>query len=150
MPMMQLRQEGLLNIIHIPMDVKKPSSEDKRLRAMGHVNEIVEWMYYGYIVCPSEMAKPGAVDALKGIFNHGFAHDLNHGEIYFFHAEMDGAASKAKAVRSAAQDAANVAVQSSGAVHADRRDFARMNLWQILNLLRDKPGVVAPKLSVRG
>ena len=33
-------------------------------------------------------------------------------------------------------------------MHADRRDFARMNLTQILNLLRDKPGLVMPKISV--
>ena len=29
MPVNQLRQEGLLNIIHIPLDIKKPSSEDR-------------------------------------------------------------------------------------------------------------------------
>ena len=33
MPMSQLRQEGLLNIIYIPLDIKKPSSED-RVRAL--------------------------------------------------------------------------------------------------------------------
>jgi len=81
MGMMQLRQEGLLNIIHIPMDMRKPSTEGRRMRAVGHSAELVEWVYYGYLVCPLEMNKPIAVDALRPVLNFEFVHSLNAGDV---------------------------------------------------------------------
>jgi len=51
--------------------------------------------------------------------------------------------------RPACREAAITSIQQSGVTHAERRDFARMNLWTIYHLLKDKPGLCAPKLSVR-
>ena len=53
----------------------------QRLRAMSHVLEVVEWAYYGYLIVPAEMTKPGGIELLKSIFNFGFVNDLNHADV---------------------------------------------------------------------
>jgi hypothetical protein len=60
----------------------------QRLRSMGRVNEVWEWMYYGYMVAPTEATRvpldptrQPPLDGIRALANHGFVSDLGHAEV---------------------------------------------------------------------
>lgn len=84
-----LFNEGPLNTIHGTIPIAKPSEEGKRLGDLAKPNELTEWILFGLLVCPSELAKPTGVEILKAALQKGFSYEIYRDELINFHQEYD-------------------------------------------------------------
>mgnify|MGYP001072088229 CR=1 FL=1 len=144
-----LRDEGVHNLIHAPDKIKRPSPEDGRLRDLRRFGEVSENLLYGFLACPTEFAKQQSLDFVRAILERGFVWDLAPMVQMPFFAEFEVLANKSvsRQAKAIIADAQTASAATCWTYRRGRRDYCRLVLQQTLTLLKEKPGLVCPKLS---
>lgn len=149
-----LRKEGVLSITLNPAELGMPSFSsvyNDILRAKKSVN----WFLFGYFYSPEDLANnQTAQDSFKFIIPETLNITVFRDEVHpiikdydelFSYKTKTASMSKPKKIL---KEGVNDAFLNTGKYHRDRRVYLKQELNMLKHLLKDTPGLIAPKLPL--
>eukprot|EP00698_Gefionella_okellyi_P004813 TRINITY_DN14453_c0_g1_i1.p1 TRINITY_DN14453_c0_g1~~TRINITY_DN14453_c0_g1_i1.p1 ORF type:complete len:1107 (-),score=271.51 TRINITY_DN14453_c0_g1_i1:31-3351(-) len=149
----QLRNVGTLSLTLSPEHMQFPAV-DPLLMDLQYRERMYNWIIFGYLVVPTELYMPGALDLLRMAMSDGFIASVYRNEHLLVHVEYEQIFSyvktqtfKLSAHKKMLAEMATAA-SASGALHKKRRTFIRREIINLIRLFTDSPGIIAPKVQV--
>jgi len=150
----QMRQQQDLSLTSAPQNMLNPAQSDTVLCEYLSVEKMASWILFGYILCPSQLtAQPGAIEIWKLALQDGFCVQLFRDEVFMVHKEFttvfDGIKGKESGKRKKdIEDSLQHAMSHSAAFHRDRRQYLRMAIEELNEIIGDQPGLLGPKALI--
>ncbi|XP_065072072.1 nck-associated protein 1 homolog [Rhopilema esculentum] len=147
----QMRQGQHLSLTSMPQNMLNPSQSEMVQCEYLSIEEMAKWILFGYMLCPSQLtAQPGALDIWKLALQDGYCVMLFRDEVMMVHKEFttvfDGMKGKENSKRKRdIEESLNYAMTNSAAFHRDRRQYLRMAIEELNEILGDQPGLLGPK-----
>eukprot|EP00033_Pygsuia_biforma_P000857 GCRY01000996.1.p1 GENE.GCRY01000996.1~~GCRY01000996.1.p1 ORF type:complete len:1147 (-),score=394.86 GCRY01000996.1:283-3723(-) len=149
-----MRREGILSIIQEPNLLTAPITDAFRLE-LTQYHQFHEWIIFGLLFCPNELAQASLVELMKFALQEGYVLNLFRDEVFHLHPEFEtvfgwfkGTSVKLSQYKKLIPDLLISAVTKCGPNHRDRRLYLRQELGNMLHLFQDSPGLLGPKFQM--
>jgi NCK-associated protein 1 len=149
-----LKDKNLFNLLESPQSLGL-CEEDSFYKNIIFVNKMKLWILYGYLICPNELQGDPARELLKYALGDGQLILIYRDQSLSIHEQYDLLFSKFQSKKfklSKHKDilkaAASAASAEAPADHYLKRSILRAELRNFLNLVRDFPGILGPKVDV--
>ncbi len=149
-----LRKDGTLSLSTSPAQMSLPSQEPF-MYLLGQSARMYNWVLFGFVLCPDELALSEALPMVRLALASAHAAPLSRELSYAPHEDFDEAFDKHKNKTFKAQlkkekkDLIKEALAAAVATrHRERRVYIRQELVNLYGLLRDQPGLLAPKIQL--
>eukprot|EP01102_Stenamoeba_stenopodia_P021742 TRINITY_DN8845_c0_g1_i1.p1 TRINITY_DN8845_c0_g1~~TRINITY_DN8845_c0_g1_i1.p1 ORF type:complete len:1151 (-),score=261.18 TRINITY_DN8845_c0_g1_i1:250-3702(-) len=155
----EMRKDGLLSLITRPEQMKLPSHDQPLFDALS-LQKYFIWIGWICLLIPEEFAvKEGALlNLLRTSLSQYYLLTVYKDEVFFVHQEYENLFSGYKSLNKALKlkNHKKLISESLAAViggtmptrHKDRRVYLRQELTNILNLIQEYPGLLAPKIQL--
>ncbi|XP_024388834.1 probable protein NAP1 isoform X3 [Physcomitrium patens] len=170
----RLRSEGYLSPFHPRYpDKLTNSAHPARAQELVNIEAYREWVLIGYLVCPTELLRPGAVDIALVLLKESILLPLFRDEYVLLHEEYQHyvlpriAESKklakagrakgrdadveynlAKQVEKQICDAQDTAINNADSAHREHRLLLKQEIGRMLLFFSDQPTLLAPNLQM--
>eukprot|EP00912_Choanoflagellata_sp_UC4_P001196 UC4_evm1s748 len=143
-----------LSIVDKPSELKDPICGTKIYSTFYSVDEMLRWVSIGYLMIPGECEVGNAVFVITKALTDGFLVTLFRDKTLMVHEAFDKVmttwkdARKLSKLKTTLTDLITNAAAECPAFHADKREFLRQQLQQLLLFVTDKPGLMGPKAAM--
>ncbi|KAG0587429.1 hypothetical protein KC19_2G163800 [Ceratodon purpureus] len=170
----KLRSEGYLSPFHPRYPEKLTNSaHPARAQELVNIESYREWALIGYLVCPTELLRPGAVDIASVLLKESLILPLFRDEYILLHEEYqqyvlpriaeskklakagrskgrdaDAEYNLAKQVEKQICDAQDTAINNADAAHKEHRLLLKQEIGRMLLFFSDQPTLLAPNLQM--
>ncbi|XP_024527538.1 protein NAP1 isoform X1 [Selaginella moellendorffii] len=170
----RIRSEGFLSPYHPRYPEKLTNSaHPARAQELANIYSYREWVLLGYLVCPSELLRIGAIDIVMAVLKNTLVLPLFRDEYLSLHEEYqhsvlpkisesrklakvgrvkqkdaDVEYNLAKQVEKTIIDAHDVAILQSDGIHREHRVTLKLELRRMIVFFTDQPSLLAPNVQM--
>jgi len=144
------RTSSLFNIVANPAQMLNPAQTDKMQCEYISLESLERWIYFCYLFCHATMVSSQEATAMlwKPVLQSNFCITLFRDEVIMLHKSAEDIFSSVKGYNkkvSEIKEARDHAVQNCARIHADKRNYLRLSLKELVATLMDQPGLLGPK-----